>query len=178
MEVYRPAEDSFLLAKHVERLTYGKVLDMGTGSGIQAVTAAKKKEVSRVIAVDINPEALVSAREWADKDGVLSKIEFVFSDLFENIAGCYDWILFNAPYLPSEGKVDEVSWVGGEIGSEVIKRFFKEASDYLSDGGQILLVYSSLSGMMDDDFMGYNIEFVEENQLFFEKILCVKLNPF
>ena len=57
-EVYRPAEDSHLLSKHVNRLVHGEVLDMGTGSGIQAITAALKQEVESVVAVDINPKAL------------------------------------------------------------------------------------------------------------------------
>ena len=59
-EVYKPGEDSYLLQRHVERLVFGNVLDMGTGSGIQAVTAAIKQEVSKVLAVDINPVALIA----------------------------------------------------------------------------------------------------------------------
>ena len=49
-----------LLLRHVEELVEGLVLDMGTGSGIQAVAAASKPEVSRVVAVDIDTDAI----EW------------------------------------------------------------------------------------------------------------------
>lgn len=177
MEVYRPAEDSYLLAKYVEKLVHGRVLDMGTGSGIQAVTAAKKTEVTHVTAVDLNPAALDSAREMAGEEGILGKIDFLLSDLFENVSSCFDWILFNTPYLPSEGEVDEISWAGGPTGSEVIKRFLKNSTRFLSEGGSILMLYSSHSNMVDDDFNGFKIEMLKEKSLFFEKMYCVRLSP-
>ena len=64
-EVYNPGEDSYLLQRYVERLVSGSVLDMGTGSGIQAVSAAQKDDVSRVLVVDINPAALIAAEKRA-----------------------------------------------------------------------------------------------------------------
>ena len=176
-EVYRPGEDSYLLQKYVEMLVSGSVLDMGTGSGIQAVSAALKKDVVHVLAVDINPAALINAEKRAAEYHVLEKIEFRLSDLFFNIEECFDWILFNTPYLPSEGEADEVSWAGGESGGEIIRRFLVEVRDHLSENGSILMIYSSLSGLSEDDFSGYCFELLEEMGLFFEKIYCVKLSP-
>jgi release factor glutamine methyltransferase len=177
MEVYRPAEDSHLLAKYVERLVHGRVLDMGTGSGIQAVTAAKKPGVSWVTAVDLNPVALDYAKNKALEEGVSGKVEFILSDLFKNVTCCYDWIVFNTPYLPSEGEADELSWAGGETGSETIKRFLKDSQEFLSEKGSILMLYSSLSGVIDNDFTGYKRELLEEKPLFFDKLICVRLSP-
>ncbi len=177
MDVYQPAEDSYLLAKYVEMLVSGRVLDMGTGSGIQAVTAALKPEVSHVSAVDVNPIALKAARNRAAKEGIVEKLDFVFSDLFAEVSGKYDWILFNAPYLPSEGEPDEPSWAGGETGSEVIKRFLVSAPNHLTDNGSILMIYSSHSGMIGVDFSDYKHEILEEMSLFFEKLYCVRLSP-
>ena len=175
--VYMPGEDSYLLQKYVEILVSGAVLDMGTGSGIQAVSAAMKKEVIHVLAVDINPVALITAEKRAAEYHVLDKMEFRLSDLFSSIDGCFDWILFNTPYLPSEGKADEASWAGGESGGEIIKRFLVEASDHLSENGSILMIYSSLSGLSECDFSGYCFELLEEMGVFFEKIYCIRLNP-
>jgi len=62
---------------------------MGTGSGIQAVTAALNQEVDTVVAVDINPKALIEAESWADEAKVSDKIEFVTSDLFSEVSGCW-----------------------------------------------------------------------------------------
>jgi len=176
-EVYKPGEDSYLLQRWVEKFVTGSVLDMGTGSGIQAVTAASKKEVTHVLAVDINPAALIAAEKRAHINNVQAKIDFLHSDLFENVKGMYDWILFNTPYLPSEGDADEASWVGGETGGEIIRRFLGEAPGFLEDGGSVLMIYSSLSGLTDADFNNYCFTLLEEIGLFFEKIYCVKLSP-
>jgi len=176
-EVYKPGEDSYLLQRWVEKFVTGSVLDMGTGSGIQAVTAASKKEVTHVLAVDINPAALIAAEKRAHINNVQAKIDFLHSDLFENVKGMYDWILFNTPYLPSEGDADEASWAGGETGGEIIRRFLGEAPGFLEDGGSVLMIYSSLSGLTDADFNNYCFTLLEEIGLFFEKIYCVKLSP-
>jgi release factor glutamine methyltransferase len=176
-EVYKPDEDSYLMQYYVEKLVSGKVLDMGTGSGIQAVSAALEDNVLHVLAVDINPAALVEAEKRAIMYGVLDRIDFQLSDLFENITGCFDWILFNPPYLPSEGEIDETSWAGGENGGDIIKRFLVDAKNYLTKNGSILMIYSSKSKLLLDDFHGYNFKILEEKELFFEKIYCVKLNP-
>ena len=61
MIVYEPAEDSYLLQKFVKKLVKGKVLDMGTGSGIQALSVK-----GDVLAVDINPEAVEKCKEKKD----------------------------------------------------------------------------------------------------------------
>lgn len=176
-EVYKPGEDSYLLQRYVEKLVTGRVLDMGTGSGIQAVSAAKKDDVSRVLAVDVNPAALIAAEKRAVFHRVQSKIDFILSDLFDSIEGVYDWILFNTPYLPSEGAVSEASWAGGETGGEIIRKFLEDAPEYLIDNGSILMIYSSNSSLSDGDFSGYQYELLEEMGLFFEKIYCVRLSP-
>ena len=170
-DVYRPAEDSYLMARHVESLVSGNVLDMGTGSGIQAVTAAMKLDVDSVLAVDINPYAIREAEERACDAGVSGKLSFLRSDLFDEVKGRYDWIIFNPPYLPPEGEADEHAWAGG---AGLIERFLSEARDHLEPGGSILLIYSSLS---EPDLSGFEVELLEEIGLFFEKLYCVRLSP-
>lgn len=178
--VYRPAEDSYLLQRHVEKEARGVVLDMGTGSGIQAITAAQKPEVTRVLAVDVNPQALEEAEENAVFAGVSDKIEFRLSDLFQAVEGRFDYILFNPPYLPTyPGEPrDEAAraWNGGPTGAEVIRRFLREAKNHLKQGGGILLVLSSLTGIALEEMAGdYEVEVLEEEPLFFEKLLCISL---
>ena len=170
-DVYRPAEDSYLLARHVESLVSGAVLDMGTGSGIQAITAALKPTVTSVLAVDINPEALNEAKKLAEDEGISGKLTYVISDLFHEVQGRFDWIIFNSPYLPSEGKADEYAWAGG---AELIERFLIDACNHLELMGSLLLIYSSLS---EPDLSRYKVELLEEIGLFFEKLYCVRLSP-
>ncbi|MCX6647852.1 MAG: methyltransferase [Candidatus Bathyarchaeota archaeon] len=174
--VYQPSEDSHLLQRHVSRLVTGRVLDMGTGSGIQAVTAAQKSEVDSVLAADINPEAIEAAKRRATEAGVLSKMTFVVSDLFTEIDDRFDWAIFNPPYLPSEGELKDPTWAGGERGGETIERFLGEAHKHLSAGGSILLIYSSETGISGGGY-GYQWEVLEEKPLFFERLYCVRLSP-
>ncbi|OGD46099.1 hypothetical protein A3K69_05030 [Candidatus Bathyarchaeota archaeon RBG_16_57_9] len=175
--VYRPAEDSYLLLRHVERLVRGDVLDMGTGSGVQAVAAAQKGKVYTVTAVDLNPAALIEAEKRGRASGVLGKMRFIQGDLFTGVEGAYDWIVFNPPYLPSEGQPDDASWAGGETGYETIARFLEEAPRHLREGGGILMVYSSLTCLGEKVFRGYEVEVLEETHLFYETLTCVRLTP-
>jgi release factor glutamine methyltransferase len=174
--VYQPSEDSYLLQRHVMRLVTGRVLDMGTGSGIQAVTAAQKHEVDHVVAADINPEAIEAAKKRAFDAGVLHKMTFTLSSLFEEIDDHFDWIIFNPPYLPSEEGLMDPTWAGGKTGGETIERFLRGAGEHLTAGGSILLIYSSETGLLDGGF-GYDWEVLEEKPIFFERLYCVRLSP-
>ncbi|MBI4448359.1 methyltransferase [Candidatus Woesearchaeota archaeon] len=163
--MYEPAEDSFLLKKHVERYAKGKVLDVGTGSGILALAALKKTK--DVLAVDINAEAV----EHAKKEGVNAKL----SDLFSNVKGKFDLIIFNPPYLPEDEEEDKESkriTTGGKKGSEISLRFLKQAKKHLAKEGKILIVASSLTGNVEKLVKkeGYNYKLLEAKKIFFEEL--------
>lgn len=177
--VYKPAEDSMLLLRHAQARVFGSVLDMGTGSGILAVAMASQPRVTKVVAIDIDPDAVEAARKRAEEAGVSERIEFKVGDLFEEIdAVRYDWILFNPPYLPLEGPVDEASWSGGKAGNEVIRSFLSRAVQHLNPGGAILMVYSSLTRLDLNELGGlYCFEVLEELSLFFERLSCIQLRP-
>lgn len=135
MDKYEPAEDSALLEKHVKNLSHGKVLDIGTGSGIQAFAAKNAKTVT---ASDIDPNCKASFAN--------SKIKFVQSDLFSNIKGKFDTIIFNPPYLPEDPRVKDITLDGGKKGHELIGRFLSQVNSHLKPEGIILMVISSLTG--------------------------------
>ncbi len=146
-DVYEPREDSYLLQEYMPRDLRGKkVLEMGTGSGILAITAAKNGGV--VTAVDINPEALKVAKNNAERQNV--KIKFVLSDLFENITEKYDLIIFNPPYLPEDEQDRKAGasriYSGGKTGRSTIERFVQSAGKFLKENGKIIMVISSLTG--------------------------------
>ena len=146
--IYEPEEDSYLLEKYVKILAKGKVLDMGTGSGILAIAA--KNKCKEIMAVDINPEAVALVQ----KKG----IKAIESDLFSEVEGKFDTIIFNPPYLPEDDREDEESkkiTTGGKNGNELIERFLKQAKNYLQKEGIILIVFSSLSGDVNRLFKKY-----------------------
>jgi len=147
--VYYPEEDSLLLTESVKNMATQGVacLDVGCGSGLIAVTMAKKG--ATVTASDISKEAVNATRKNAKANAV--SLTATESDLFSKISDKYDLITFNPPYLP-EGEGDEYlgeikrHLVGGKTGREVIGRFLKEAKAHLATHGRILLMISSLTG--------------------------------
>jgi len=178
-EVYKPAEDTLLLLRHAERLVEGDVLEMGTGSGYISIELSRMPRVSRIVGVDIDPKAVEVAQNNALEAGVSDSVMFLESDLFQNLGDSrFNWVLFNPPYLPSEGVIDELSWAGGEKGGELLMRFLSEAPPHLSPGGRILAIVSSQTNF-DFEKAGhqYKIEVLEEVSLFFETLSCVLFVP-
>lgn len=163
MEIYEPEEDSRLLAAAVRKHAFGRVLDVGTGSGIQAEEALKKRGVSSVTASDVDRGCAA---------GLSSRIRFVRSDLFGSVPKQkFDTIIFNPPYLPQDRGMEDRRIYGGKKGFETIERFLGSAAGYLSGRGIVLLLFSSLTGKDDVD------RIVEENCLEKEQVACRSL-PF
>jgi release factor glutamine methyltransferase len=162
-KVYEPQEESIMLREEVRKFAKGRVLDMGTGSGILAQAALEKPDVTDVLAVDLNPHAV----RYVRKRG----IKAIKSDLFKKVTGIFDTIIFNAPYLPEDlrEKKDEHSMAvcGGKEGWEIIERFFSQVSQHLAEDGIILLLFSSLTNRKKVD--GIIAERLFESTLLMDK---------
>lgn len=172
-DVYDPREDSFILAKAVEELAFGKAIDIGTGSGIQGIVAAKRG--CDVTFADINEDALDCAMENAKENGVAG--DFLKSDLFGNIIGRYNTIIFNPPYLPSarvgsEKRLD-LALDGGKDGRDLIERFLKDYKDHVLKDHVVLMVESSLNNY-ENDVARLNADIVEKLHRFFEDLVVLK----
>lgn len=115
------------------------VLDMGTGSGVGAVFAARWAR--QVVAVDINPEAVRCAHINVLLNQVEDRVEVRLGDLFEPVRlQAFDVVLFNPPYYKGTPRDDwERSWRG--VG--VVERFARELSRHLSPHGHALLDLST-----------------------------------
>jgi len=171
--VYEPREDSFLLKKYVKKFAYGNVLDIGTGSGILALEAAKKGDVKKVVGLDIDKDAV----EYCKKNIKKKKIDFFVSDLFsiyKKTIKKFDAIIFNPPYLPEDVKLKDLTLDGGKKGYEILERFFNEVNNYLAEKGIFLIVFSSLTKKDKiDEFIKNNLlEFkeLEKKHIFFEDL--------
>jgi len=163
--LYEPAEDSFLLQEQVRKYAKGSVLDLGTGTGILAKTALEKTK--NVLAADINEEAVKNCKKLG--------IKVVKSDLFSNIKGKFDTIIFNPPYLPDDkfNLKDDMNYIGGKKGNEILERFFSQARRHLNKEGRILLVFSSLTPNVNKLLKKYKFKYkkLSEKKFFFEKLI-------
>ena len=133
-----------------------RVADVGTGSGVLAVCAAKHARQASVTAIDISPGALAVAKQNARDHGVLDQIEFVESDLLTCLPAeaKFDFIVSNPPYV-SEAEFAELAvdvreheprtaLVAGPRGTEVIERLVPQAAERLKTGGSLLIEISPM----------------------------------
>lgn len=139
-EVMPPAWMSKLLGKSVleEVRETDRVLDMGTGSGINAILAASRS--SSVVAADVNPYSVETGERNARLNNVSSRIKFVESDLFERVRGKFDLIIFDPPFrwfAPRDLRERAVA----DENFRSMTAFFSEVKDYLRESGRILVFY-------------------------------------
>ncbi|QKF73308.1 protein-(glutamine-N5) methyltransferase [Aliarcobacter faecis] len=128
-------ENAFNILK--EQKESKTVVEIGTGSGIISVMLALLIENIKIIAVDINPKALELAKQNAKKFGVLEKIDFRLSNLFENIfEENIFMVVSNPPYIANDYKLPKNvkfepsnALFGGVLGDELLKNIIKETND-------------------------------------------------
>ncbi|MBI4140408.1 methyltransferase [Candidatus Woesearchaeota archaeon] len=174
MTLYSPREDSEMLAHEVQKYAKGIVLDVGTGTGIQAVAAAASSKVKKVYAVDINSAAIAFCKKnFKSNKRIIYKVSDLFS-VFKKNRIMFDTIVFNPPYLPADNESKDISVIGGKKGYETIERFLNEANDFLAKDGIILLLFSSLTNkQMVDEIIERNLfekELLHSVHLFYETL--------
>jgi HemK-related putative methylase len=115
------------------------VLDLGTGSGICALAAAQHS--NRVVAVDINPEAVRCARVNSLLNRVEERIDVRQGDLFAPVAGeRFDVVLFNPPYyLGTPIDLSDHAWRS----NDVVARFAEQLVGHLSANGAAFVILST-----------------------------------
>lgn len=125
-----------------------RVLDLCTGNGSLAVLAALAYPDIQVLASDVSADALAVARINIDQHGLQQRIELVQSDAFAQIAGRFDLILCNPPYvnaasmaaLPAEYRAEpELALAGGIDGMDFVRRLLTQADAYMSTHAVLVL---------------------------------------
>jgi release factor glutamine methyltransferase len=146
--VFQPISDSRMLAGELRReLGPGeRVVDLCTGSGFVAVTAALGG-AGEVAAVDVSRRAVASARLNARLNG--TRVAAVRGDLFEPLEGTFDLIVSNPPYIPAAtGEIPARgrgrAWDAGRDGRALLDRICAEAPARLRPGGRVLLIHSEV----------------------------------
>ncbi len=149
-EVFHPALffSSRVLAEAMRRelgVEDRSLLDLGCGSGYLALRAARETPaLSRVLGVDLSPDAVLCARGNAARNAVVPRVEVRQGDLFGPVGReQFDLIVMNPPYLEGEVRRPwDLSWVdqGGVVG-----RLARSAAGHLTERGRLLLLGSSLA---------------------------------
>ncbi len=147
--VPRPETEQFVELLHPRIENPGsKILDVGTGSGVIALSLARKFPAATVVGIDSSEEALALAVENARKLGLDSRIQFLKSDLFESLTEKFDVIAANLPYVGTNDreslsrevqKDPPAALFGGPRGDELLRRFIELAPEYMNPGGWLAL---------------------------------------
>lgn len=170
-----PRQDTEILIETIlpfikEKTGDAEILDIGTGSGIIAITIERETK-QNVTAVDISEDALSVAKKNAENLG--SNVKFIKSDLFNSLNGNkFDFIVSNPPYIKSdviqelepEVRLNEpiLALDGGEDGLIFYKKIIFEAKNYLNEKGMLFFEIGydqaeSVKTLMNENFENIKI---------------------
>lgn len=146
--VFMPSANGLFYARPIRIASAERVIDIGTGSGVLAIAAAKCG--AKVCATDTDPRAVAAAERNAALNGV--EIEVRGGDLFGAYAGPFDVILANLPneiVAPSHRRhlrpEDVRTFAGGEAGNEHLIALLDSASAFMSPRSRLFLGVHSLT---------------------------------
>lgn len=117
-----------------------RVLDVGSGSGINSILAARQG--ADVVGIDVNPASVEASRANAAANGVADRTEFVLSDLFDDVDGTFDLMITDPPFRWFPAR----SMLARAVTDErfrMLRRFLAETPARLRPGGAVLVFYGT-----------------------------------
>jgi release factor glutamine methyltransferase len=138
-----------LLISHLKsEISYSRMIDVGTGSGVIALTLAAEFPKTEVIAADISEDALMLARENAERLDLADRVRFLRNNLLEGVQPGFDVIVANLPYVSTEDRENlsrevlhdpEVALFAGARGDELMRQLIAQAPSWLQPGGMLAM---------------------------------------
>jgi len=125
-----------------------EIVDVGTGSGVIALSLAAEFPEARILAVDVSDDALALAQENAARLNLRDRVQFLKSRLLENVEGIFDLIVANLPYISTRDRRTlsrevlhdpEVALFGGTRGDELVRELISQAPSRLRPAGTLAL---------------------------------------
>jgi len=125
-----------------------RIADIGTGSGVIALSLAAKFPQAEIVAIDLSDEALALARKNAEQLGLNARIQFVKTNLLAEVDGVFDLVIANLPYISTEDRHllsrevlhdPEIALFAGTKGDELIRALIEQAPPHLRPGGWLAL---------------------------------------
>jgi release factor glutamine methyltransferase len=130
------------------RIAGPKIVDVGTGSGVIALSLAGTFPEAELLGVDVSDDALALARENATRLNLNEKVQFLKSNLLENVDGIFDLIVANLPYIAARDRHTlsrevlhdpEVALFAGGQGDDLARELIGQAPARLRPGGMLAL---------------------------------------
>jgi release factor glutamine methyltransferase len=137
-----------LISRFKSEISHSRMIDVGTGSGVIALSLAAEFPEAEVVGADISESALMLARENADRLGLADRVRFQRSNLLENVQPGFDLIAANLPYVSTEHRRNlsrevlhdpEVAIFAGACGDELLQELIARAPSWLQPGGILAL---------------------------------------
>lgn len=134
-----------------------RIADIGTGSGILAVTLAAELPTATVVATDVSAEALGVALQNGERLGVADRVAFVNTSYLRDVTGQFDLVVANPPYVrdgdkralsPDVRHEPEVALFGGPDGLRDVEGVLDAAAAKLKPGGWFVMEFGY--GQEDD----------------------------
>jgi release factor glutamine methyltransferase len=125
-----------------------EIVDVGTGSGVIALSLAAEFPEARILAVDVSDDALALAQENAIRLNLSTRIQFQKSRLLENVEGAFELIVANLPYISMQDRHTlsrevlhdpEIALFAGARGDELVRELIDQAPTRLRSGGMLAL---------------------------------------
>ena len=134
-----------LLISHFKsEIAYSRMVDVGTGSGVIALTLAAEFPKAEIVGADISEDALMLARENAERLDLADRVQFLRSNLLEGVLPGLGAIIANLPYVSTEDRQNlsrevlhdpEVALFAGACGDELVRQLIAQAPSWLQPGG-------------------------------------------
>jgi release factor glutamine methyltransferase len=125
-----------------------RIADVGTGSGVIALSLAAKIPEAKVLGVDVSEDALALAQQNAARLNLSERVQFLKSRLLENVEDAFDLIVANLPYVSIQDRHTlslevlhdpEVALFAGAQGDELVRELIDQARFRLRPGGLLAL---------------------------------------
>lgn len=181
--VYSPSDDTYLLIDSLKINKESTVLEIGTGTGIIALYVALTAK--RVVAVDINPFAVLCAKKNVKLNRLQNKIEVRYSNLFSNISqeNVFDIVIFNTPYLPpTKTDLNLMNWIEytawtNRNPQRILTLFLSGVKKNLASGGVFYFTISTLLNfrpILKKFEKEYTFNVINSKKFFYETIFVFR----
>jgi release factor glutamine methyltransferase len=137
-----------LISNFKSQISNSRMVDVGTGTGVIALSLVAKFPDTQILAVDISDDALALAQENAARLNLADRVRFLKSNLLENVEETFDLIVANLPYISTQDRHTlsrevlndpAVAVFASARGDELIRELIAQAPSRLRPGGLLAL---------------------------------------